>query len=504
MASDLTGTIAVPLDPMLGPLDSDFVQPLLAGSPAIDAGDDAVLGAPNNLTTDQRGVPRKVATHVDIGAFEFEAAQAGPALVVTTTHEHNDGVCGSLDCTLGEAIAFANTNADPNTITFRTGLTGTITTRYTPDGVTLNTPVTIDGPGARILTISGADASRIFTIDVGPTVISGLTFANGRCPPGSGGAIATSAELTLNSCRFDKNFAPADGGAIYNVGPLTINNCTFSGNIADGGFGGATHSFSDTFARGNVTAINCTFSGNRAVGGGAVSNKASGRLGTTLLRNCTVSGNLASLNGTNTGGGLINQGTAHPQPHPTREHDRGREHSRRRLARHFRRHHLRRLQPGRGRHRQHRPNEWSKQRPGRHRRIADQSAARSLADNGGPTETRALLSTSPARDSANNTNAPPSDQRGYVRVGIADKGAYEFAAIVLRITNIARSGNDIVVTFDASAQRMYRLERRSEVGTGTWQQIMDVTPMTDGAAQLVDPGVLTKLGRANYRVRLLP
>ena len=47
---------------------------LLPVSPAIDAGDDAVLSAAFNLATDQRGLPRKFGAHVDIGAFEFQAA----------------------------------------------------------------------------------------------------------------------------------------------------------------------------------------------------------------------------------------------------------------------------------------------------------------------------------------------------------------------------------------------------------------------------------------------
>jgi hypothetical protein len=41
-------------------------------SPAIDAGDDAVTGPPDNLTTDQRGLPRKAGAHVDIGAYEMQ------------------------------------------------------------------------------------------------------------------------------------------------------------------------------------------------------------------------------------------------------------------------------------------------------------------------------------------------------------------------------------------------------------------------------------------------
>jgi len=45
---------------------------LLPGSPAIDAGDDSVTGPPDNLTTDQRGLPRLSGAHVDIGAYEVQ------------------------------------------------------------------------------------------------------------------------------------------------------------------------------------------------------------------------------------------------------------------------------------------------------------------------------------------------------------------------------------------------------------------------------------------------
>jgi hypothetical protein len=70
---------AVSGNPKLGPLQNNggptFTQALMLGSPAIDAGDDTVLGDPFNLTTDQRGpgFPRKVCAHVDIGAAEFNA-----------------------------------------------------------------------------------------------------------------------------------------------------------------------------------------------------------------------------------------------------------------------------------------------------------------------------------------------------------------------------------------------------------------------------------------------
>ena len=58
-------------DPVLGPLADNggptFTHALLAGSPAIDAGD-------TTLTTDQRGEPRSVGVADDIGAFESQTA----------------------------------------------------------------------------------------------------------------------------------------------------------------------------------------------------------------------------------------------------------------------------------------------------------------------------------------------------------------------------------------------------------------------------------------------
>jgi hypothetical protein len=70
--TDLTGTAAAPLDPLLGPLQSNGgptrTLALSPGSPAIDAGDPALAPA-----VDQRGVAR--AGNTSIGAFEY----VGPA-----------------------------------------------------------------------------------------------------------------------------------------------------------------------------------------------------------------------------------------------------------------------------------------------------------------------------------------------------------------------------------------------------------------------------------------
>ncbi len=71
-ASDLTGTSAQPINPLLAPLGryegTTPTMSLLPGSPAINAGNNALI--PAGITTDQRGLPRVVGGTVDIGAFE--------------------------------------------------------------------------------------------------------------------------------------------------------------------------------------------------------------------------------------------------------------------------------------------------------------------------------------------------------------------------------------------------------------------------------------------------
>ena len=73
--TDKTGTAASPLDPLLGPLSDNGgptrTIPLLRGSLAIDAGDDAVCAAPPVSGVDQRGATRPQGAHCDIGAFEY-------------------------------------------------------------------------------------------------------------------------------------------------------------------------------------------------------------------------------------------------------------------------------------------------------------------------------------------------------------------------------------------------------------------------------------------------
>jgi hypothetical protein len=73
-SSDLRGTHASPLNPMLEPLANNggYTQTELPefGSPLIDAGSNSLI--PAGITTDQRGDPRISNGTVDIGAVEFQ------------------------------------------------------------------------------------------------------------------------------------------------------------------------------------------------------------------------------------------------------------------------------------------------------------------------------------------------------------------------------------------------------------------------------------------------
>ena len=88
--SDITGTIDVPLDPKLGPLQDNGgpteTHALLKGSFAIDNGDNVACPA-----TDQRGVPRIQGAACDIGAFELESSANLPPVAENDSYSVHQG-----------------------------------------------------------------------------------------------------------------------------------------------------------------------------------------------------------------------------------------------------------------------------------------------------------------------------------------------------------------------------------------------------------------------------
>ena len=241
----------------------------------------------------------------DLGSVEV-----GP-LIVTTTADSTDSsaVCGGSDvCSLRDAIGLANSYGSGD-ISFASSITSTpstITLTSALPAITGN--VTITGPGANLLTVSGGNSSlvgSVFVVNSGVTAsLSGLTIANGNSP---GGGIFNNGTLTVSNSAFSGNSANGTGGrsggggrggGIFNYGTLTVSNSTFSGNSASGGGGGGIYNY------GTLTVSNSTFSGNTAGDGGGIDNG-----GTAVtLTNSIVAGNTESASG-QTGNDCGNCGT---------------------------------------------------------------------------------------------------------------------------------------------------------------------------------------------------
>lgn len=224
------------------------------------------------------------------GAPVTSTSSPGPYTVINT----NDSGPGSLRQIISEA---------PSGTLISFAVTGTIT--LTSGQLTISQNLTIQGPGANVLTISGNNLVRVFQVNSGFTVgISGLTIANGNAAAGNGGGITNgNSTLTVTNCTLTGNSADL-GGGIFNVaGTLTVTGSTLSGNSAS--YGGGTFSNAGT-----LIVTNSTLSGNSVTGngGGLVSanNCAATMRNSTLTGNSAFSGGGASSSDGATPAGTLN------------------------------------------------------------------------------------------------------------------------------------------------------------------------------------------------------
>lgn len=325
-ATDITttsdGTLPTALDDILdttlanngGPTET---HALVLLSPAIDAGLPGIALPP---LFDQRGTPFDRIVDVlgggdviDIGAYE-EQQPLPASLVVSTITDEFDEVFGPNELSLREAIFLGNAGIpgldvitfDP--IVFATAKTILLESRLP----TIVTDLTITGPGETLLTIDAgdgtdnqpgtADGYRLFIIDdndsgnVIEVEISGLTLTGGDVPvsdlAGRSGAIHNLENLTVTSSTLSGNSAIL-GGGIANYGMVTITNGTLSGNMADYGGGIFNNGL------GTATVISSTISGNMVNGSGGGILLADGTL--TVISS-TISGNSAFFD---RGGGIF-------------------------------------------------------------------------------------------------------------------------------------------------------------------------------------------------------
>ena len=400
------------------------------GSPAIDA------AAGETTATDQRGLSRPQNGTPEIGAVEVISS------TTLTVRNTADSGPGSLRQVVRDAAFVPGTPA-ARVVTFDPALSGGTIVLLSGE-IVLGLNLSIDGTGLpEAPTISGnadieagfdAGGGRIFDcLPLKTVALRGLTLVNGAADPGdptdtgSGGAIRSSGELTLDRCHIEGCFARTGGALAAIQGNVTVTGCVFSDNSATqagaifNSLNGTVSVSGSTFARnsanlggaidtyhvmtvsrstlmdnsghlggaihngGTLTVVQCTFSRNSVdSNGGGIQNE-----GTLTLTRSTLFGNTGDIGGIETAGGTLTMnGTIVAGSGPTL------------LDNIF--------------------GSFS----GSNNLIGGDPRLLPLGDHGGPTLTMPPRPGSPARDAAA-ASTLTSDQRGFPLVGAPDIGAAE-------------------------------------------------------------------------------
>jgi hypothetical protein len=235
--------------------------------------------------------------------------------------------------------------------------------------IVIDKSVTINGDTNSTI-LDGNNNHRLFKIDFGKTVtMNYLIIRNGKADGGDGNG--------------------TDGGGVLNSAnaTLTLNNCTISGNTADSGGGGIDN-------MGPLTLNNSTISGNTATNnvGGGIRN-----YDTLTLNNSTVSNNTSGT----TGGGIENFSTTLTLNDSLVVGNTSDD-----------------INGG--------VNTNNSSHVGNGGAVIWLGA---LADNGGPTQTHALLNSAPNTVVSAGSSCLANDQRGITRATACDVGAYEASKV---------------------------------------------------------------------------
>lgn len=228
----------------------------------------------------------------------------------------------SVPCNANNVVSLINTiiaanigNCDNDTINLAAGtytLTAVNNNTDGPNGLpSITSNITINGAGASTTIIERnviGHAFRIFHVAAtGNLTLNGLTISDGLAvfdgvdfDSNDGGGIFNRGTLTINNCTISDNEADNNSGGIQNSGNMTVNNSIISGNEGGGGGGGIENG-------GDLTITNSNISNNTAfvsIGGGIQNNG-----GTLSIENSTINSNEAGDSGAgiaNVEGGTIN------------------------------------------------------------------------------------------------------------------------------------------------------------------------------------------------------
>ena len=285
---------------------------------------------------DQRSVDGRIQTRGRrrLVAAAVEALEGRALLSAFSVLNLANGGEGSLR----QAILEANAQPGADTIGFADGLTGTIVLNGQLD---ITDHLTIDGPGAPLLAVSGNHQSRVFSISGGVTVkIAGLTIRDGKAVGATGvrafggGILNTGSTLVLERDVLTENQvlgtaftgmgAGARGGGVANVsspiraGDLTITDCVFDGNQVLGAAGGTGQAIGAGILNegGHLAVSRSAFLDNQAVAGPAAPARGGGidnAMGatatitdSTFAANQAIAGDGSGNIGFGRGGGIYN------------------------------------------------------------------------------------------------------------------------------------------------------------------------------------------------------
>ena len=279
-----------------------------SGSPAIDK----IPAGSCLVADDQRLIARPQGANCDAGAIEVQASdtpQTGPTFTVNSIAATDDGVCGTADCSLIEAINAANAQAGANTINLGSGQTYTLTAvNVAVDGdyglPDVTTEIVINGNNSTITRSGAAPDLGIFHVATsGNLSLNNVTISNGRNLNGGSGGVFNRGILTVNGSTFS-NHTASGGSAIRNIGAssiLTVTNSVFTNNSSTSGSGAIN-------STANATISGSTFSSNTSSGnGGALFNSGTMTISSTFINNNTANNNAGGIY--NTGTLTLNPGT---------------------------------------------------------------------------------------------------------------------------------------------------------------------------------------------------
>lgn len=287
VASDFTNqtpTIA-PLEYRGGITQIHAVYP---NSPVFNGGNNCVLTDTCGVSigfaiaNDQRGSGFPRFGTVDIGAYEI--------LNIVTSTDDFINAPGRLRTVIDAA-------APNDFVFFSPSLFQTPTTITLTNGeIQIGKNLTILGPGADKLAISGGTSSRIFRVTSGNVIIEDVSMSEGRDLNGNGGCVSNSAVLIMRRVEI-RECQAVQGGAVYNdvPGTITLDSSSIVWNSATN-YGGGIY-----LQDGAAFLLNSTISGNQTFnfGGGGIFVA----VGNLTVSHSTITNNHAP---SGHGGGIIN------------------------------------------------------------------------------------------------------------------------------------------------------------------------------------------------------